>query len=198
MSGLIFQKVEFNLSAFSLKQLPDEGYPEVAFAGRSNVGKSSLINKIVNRTNYVKTSSKPGKTQSLNYFTIDQQLYFVDLPGYGFAKVPKKMRNQWDTLITSYLLNRENLKLVIVIVDIRHETKALDRTLVDWLQFNNIPCQLVYTKCDKLTRNKQAKHAGVLDAGLGLTPDQRVIVSSKTGQGCDDVKERIENICLAH
>ncbi len=191
MSTIHFNNVDFILSAFAKKHLPEEVFPEVAFAGRSNVGKSSLINKLVNRTNLVKTSSKPGKTQSLNYFNIDNKLYFVDLPGYGFAKVSKKMRNQWQTLITSYLVSREMLKLVVVIVDIRHEVKVLDRNLVDWLRHNNLPYQIVYTKADKLTKNKQLKNATALDAGLGIVPHQRIIFSAKTGQGSEEVKQRI-------
>ena len=186
-----FNKVAFLLSAFALKQLPDTDYPEIAFAGRSNVGKSSLINRLVGRTSLVKTSSKPGKTQSLNYFTIDEQLYLVDLPGYGFAKVSKQVRNQWLTLINGYLENREPLKVVVVIIDIRHELKQLDRDLVDWLRYHDIAYQLVYTKADKLPKNRQIKNAVALDAGLSITANDRIIFSAKTGQGLDALKQEL-------
>ena len=137
------------------------------------------------------TSSNPGKTQSLNFFLVDESLYFVDLPGYGYAKVSKQMRNKWQTLISSYVEKRYELRLVVVIIDIRHELKKLDRDLYDWLQYNNIPSQLVYTKADKLTRNKQAQHAAALDAALSITQDQRVVFSAKTGQGLEQLKQSI-------
>ncbi|WP_028584485.1 ribosome biogenesis GTP-binding protein YihA/YsxC [Desulfogranum mediterraneum] len=186
---LNLQKVEFLLSAFSSKQLPDEIYPEIAFAGRSNVGKSSLMNRVLGRSNLVKTSSKPGKTQSLNYFSVDERLYLVDLPGYGFARVSKKVRNQWQDLISSYLENRERLALVVVIVDLRHEAKELDRELINWLRYHRRPYHLVYTKADKLTRNRQNQHAAALDRGLEIQADQRLIFSAKTGQGVDGVRQ---------
>ncbi len=183
------KKVDFLLSVFSMKQLPEAvspevAYPEVAFAGRSNVGKSSLINRLVGRRNLVKTSSRPGKTQSLNFFTVDQQLYLVDLPGYGFAKVSKKVRSSWDDLISDYLEKRENLACVIVIIDIRHELKPLDKDLIDWLRFHDKNFVPVYTKLDKLPRGKQLKNAALLDKGLDLNPEDRVLFSAKTGEGC--------------
>ena len=182
-----FNNVHFLESVFSLKQLPEAVYPEVAFAGRSNVGKSSLINKLVSRRNLVKTSSKPGKTQSLNFFSVDQKMYMVDLPGYGFAKVSKKVQSSWNQLISDYLEKRESLVCVIVIIDIRHELKALDRELVDWLRFQKINFIPVYTKADKLPRGKQLKNAAVLDASLCISADERVLFSSKTGEGCDSL-----------
>jgi len=183
-----FENVSFLQSVYSLKNLPDTLYPEIAFAGRSNVGKSSLINRLVNRRNLVKTSSKPGKTQSLNFFVVDDKLYFVDLPGYGFAQVPRSMRSSWQQLITAYLENRQSLACVVVIIDIRHELKEYDRNLVEWLRFNNIEFLLVYTKADKLSGNKQQQHAAALDAGLTVSPQQRIIFSAKTGKGCEQVK----------
>ena len=183
-----FENVQFLQSVYSLKSLPDDLYSEIAFAGRSNVGKSSLINRLVNRKNLVKTSSKPGKTQSLNYFVVDDKLYFVDLPGYGFAKVPKKIRSSWQQLITGYLENRESLACVVVIIDIRHELKEYDRNLVEWLRYNDIEFMLVYTKADKLSGNKQHQHAAALDAGLTVTRSQRILFSAKTGKGSEQVK----------
>jgi len=186
-----FRKVQFLLSAHAIRQLPDPVCPDVAFAGRSNVGKSSLINRLVDRTNMVKTSSKPGKTQSLNYFLVDEALYLVDLPGYGFAQVSQETRKSWKGLITEYVENRSTLACVIVIIDLRHELKSLDRELIDWLRYLNKPFLPVYTKADKLSRNNQFKHAAALDAGLTLTPDERIVFSARTGLGLDSLRSRI-------
>lgn len=182
-----FSKVEFLLSVHRLKQLPEPLLPEVAFAGRSNVGKSSLINKLIGRKSLVKVSSRPGKTQGLNYFQVGQQFFLVDLPGYGFAKVPKAMQNSWQSLITSYLEKRTTLKCVVVIIDIRHEPKLQDTQLLGWLRDNHIPCLPVYTKIDKISGSLREKNGRILDAGHGVIPSQRILFSSKTGQGRDQL-----------
>jgi GTP-binding protein len=181
----------FITSVHTLGQLPPQDYPEVAFAGRSNVGKSSLMNRILGRKNLVKTSSRPGKTRGLNYFLVNDSLYFVDLPGYGFARVSKKEQARWQELITAYLLERDALVLVVVIMDLRHGLKGMDRDLIDWLKYQDIAFLPVYTKADKLSRNKQARHAATLDAGLGITPDDRLICSAKSGQGCAELLQRL-------
>lgn len=186
-----FKKAQFLISAHALRQLPEPVWPDIAFAGRSNVGKSSLINRLVSRTNLVKTSSKPGKTQSLNYFLIDDSLYFVDLPGYGFAQVPQQIRLAWKGLISEYIETRATLACVIVIIDLRHELKALDRELIDYLRHHKRDCLPVYSKADKLTRNNQLKNAATLDAGLTITAADRIIFSAKTGLGCDELQRRI-------
>lgn len=188
-----FHNVSFLQSVYSIKQLPESVYPEIAFAGRSNVGKSSLINTLVNRRNLVKTSSRPGKTQSLNFFVVDDLLYLVDLPGYGYAKVSMGMRSSWDKLITSYLLTRQNLACVVVIIDIRHELKEHDRNLVGWLRSQDIPFLAVYTKSDKLSGNKLSKNAAALDAALTLNPENRILFSAKTGRGLEKLKSVLEN-----
>ncbi|SDP10165.1 ribosome biogenesis GTP-binding protein YihA/YsxC [Desulforhopalus singaporensis] len=182
-----FSKVKFLLSVHSIKQLPAAELPEVAFAGRSNVGKSSLINKLLGRKGLVKVSARPGKTQGLNYFQVGEQFYLVDLPGYGFAKVPKAMQNDWQGLISTYLQNRSTLKCVVVIVDIRHEPKSQDTQLFDWLRVNNIPFIPVYTKIDKLSGNERMKNATRLDKGHSIHPSQRILFSAKSGQGRDDL-----------
>lgn len=187
-----YSQIEFVISAFSQKQLPEARYPEIAFAGKSNVGKSSLMNRLVNRRSLVKVSSRPGKTQSLNYFEVDNSLYLVDLPGYGFAKVPKGVKNLWQGLITAYIENRETLKCVVVIIDIRHPLKDQDRNLVSWLKDVGVPFLLVYTKLDKITRGQRQKHADSIDAGLGITADERVLFSAKTGEGKEELVERLE------
>lgn len=186
-----FRKVQFLLSAHAVRQLPEPVYADIAFAGRSNVGKSSLINRLVDRTNLVKTSSKPGKTQSLNYFLVDESLYLVDLPGYGFAQVSQQTRKSWQGLITEYVETRATLACVIVIIDLRHELKSLDRELIDWLRYLNKPYLPVYTKADKLSRNQQMKNAAALDAGLTLTAADRIIFSARTGLGLDTLRSRL-------
>ena len=180
-------RVEFITSVFNNSQLPATEYPEIAFAGRSNVGKSSLINKLINRRGMVKVSARPGKTQSLNFFLVEESLYLVDLPGYGFAKVPKKVKNDWQGMITSYLEKRASLRCVVVIVDLRHGVKEQDLELVSWLQMMELPLLLVYTKADKLSRNKQQQQARTLDAGFGVTSDERVVFSAKSGAGMPDL-----------
>jgi GTP-binding protein len=192
-----FRKVQFLLSAHTLGQLPDPVHPDIAFAGRSNVGKSSLINRLVERTSLVKTSSKPGKTQSLNYFLVDESLYLVDLPGYGYAQVSQQLRRNWQGLITDYVEQRSSLACVVVIIDLRHEPKRLDRELIDWLRYLNIPSLPVYTKADKLSRNQQMRNAAVLDAGLTLTAADRIVFSSQTGQGVDSLRSRLNAYVLA-
>ena len=182
-----FSKVEFLLSVHRLKQLPPVELPEIAFAGRSNVGKSSLINTLIGRKSLVKVSSRPGKTQGLNYFRVGDDFFLVDLPGYGFAKVPKIMQNAWQSLISSYLESRESLKCVVVIIDVRHEPKNQDTQLIQWLNEKAIPCLPVYTKIDKLSGNEREKNANLLDAGHGIKSRDRVLFSAKTGQGRDDL-----------
>lgn len=182
-----FSKVEFLLSVHHLRQLPPIELPEIAFAGRSNVGKSSLINTLIGRKSLVKVSARPGKTQGLNFFRVGDDFFLVDLPGYGFAKVPKAMQDAWQSLISSYLENRESLKCVVVIIDIRHEPKKQDTQLILWLKQNNIPCLPVYTKIDKLSGNERDKNAGLLDVGHGVRKEDRLLFSAKTGQGREEL-----------
>ncbi len=178
-----FFNIEFLLSAHRLNQLPAPDLPEIAFAGRSNVGKSSLINTLIGRKRLVKVSARPGKTQGLNYFRVEEQFYLVDLPGYGFAKVPKIMQNSWQSLITTYLETRETLRCVVVIMDIRHEPKEQDTQLVQWLSEKAIPCLPVYTKIDKISGSIREKNARLLDAGHSIKAEDRILFSAKTGQG---------------
>lgn len=187
-------EAEFQISVHSLKQLPSEPLPEAAFAGRSNVGKSSLLNTLFNRKNFVKVSSRPGKTQGLNFFLIPGCCNLVDLPGYGYAKVSKQMQEQWGRLISAYLETREQLRLVVVIVDIRHEAKAQDRELLNWLRQKEIEYLVVYTKADKLSGNKRAARAAQLDAGHGLKPAERLIFSALNGLGRNELIERLSAI----
>ena len=186
----------FQLSVHSLRQLPDADLPEIAFAGRSNVGKSSLLNALFNRKSFVKVSSKPGKTQGLNFFLVPGICHFVDLPGYGYAKVSKQMRAQWGGLISAYLETRAQLRLVVVIMDLRHEAKKQDRELLLWLKQQGIPFLAVYTKADKLSGNKRTHMASALDAGHGLSSEERVIFSATTKLGREELLSRLE-FCLS-
>ncbi len=187
------QQARFLLAAHTLQQLPPPLAPEIAFAGRSNVGKSSLINRLLGRKGLVKTSSKPGKTQSLNFFALGDTLHFVDLPGYGYAQVSKQQRRFWGDLVAGYVEERPNLAAVVVIIDLRHELKQQDLELVDWLRHIGRPYLLVYTKADKLSRNPQEKNAALLDAALKAGRQERIIFSSQTGQGRDQVLARIQS-----
>ena len=186
-----YSEVEFLISAYALKQLPPPLYPEIAFAGRSNVGKSSLMNRLLNRKSLVKVSAKPGKTQSLNYFTVDNSLYLVDLPGYGYAKVPKAIKGLWQGLISDYIESRKTLCCVVVILDIRHPLKDLDLELVNWLRESVVPYLLVYTKLDKITRGQRQQHAAALDAGLRIAPSERLLFSAQTGEGKEELVARL-------
>lgn len=145
---------DFVVGAASLRQLPKDTLKEVAFLGRSNVGKSSLINKLCNRKSIARKSSEPGKTRELNYYLINKQHYFVDLPGYGYAKVPEQIRSSWGKLIEQYLKERESLCLVVQLIDSRHEPTELDLMMVGWLDYYEIPFAVAMTKADKLPRSK--------------------------------------------
>jgi GTP-binding protein len=183
-----FIDIKFLLSVHKLAQLPPETLPEIAFAGRSNVGKSSLINTLVGRKGLVKVSGKPGKTQGLNFFEIPEKMYLVDLPGYGFAKVSRGMQDNWQGLITSYLESRNTLCCVVVIMDIRHGAKVQDTQLISWLKQQNIPYLPVYTKADKLSGNQKQKNAAALDAGHTISSGQRIVFSAKNSAGKEELE----------
>ncbi|MGE6259586.1 ribosome biogenesis GTP-binding protein YihA/YsxC [Heyndrickxia sporothermodurans] len=179
---------ELVISAVRKEQYPDERIPEFALAGRSNVGKSSFINKMINRKALARTSSKPGKTQTLNFYKIEDSLFFVDVPGYGFAKVSKKEREAWGKMIETYITTREQLCAVIQIVDLRHPPSKDDILMYDFLKHYQIPCVVIATKADKIPKGKWQKHLKVTKETLQFDPnDDIVIFSSETGEGKDKV-----------
>ena len=151
--------------------LPDNQFPEFAFAGKSNVGKSSLINGIMNRKNYARTSQEPGKTQTINYYNINNEFYLVDLPGYGFARVPEKVKEQWGKMIENYLHTSKQLLRVFLLIDIRHEPSANDVQMYKWIVHQGFQPVIIATKADKIKPSQREKHLNMLRNGLGL-PDE--------------------------
>ena len=159
---------EFLLSASTTRQFPAATLPEIAFAGRSNVGKSTLINSLLNRKKLVKTSATPGKTQLINFFKINDQFYFVDLPGYGYAKVPESVQRKWQNLVEAYLSERETLRNVVLIIDCRHNPTVQDRQLLEWLEYYQRPSLIVASKIDKLKRGQVQKHLQKIKHDLSI------------------------------
>ena len=184
---------EFVISAVKPEQYPDDALPEIALAGRSNVGKSSLINRLIQRKNLARTSGQPGKTQTLNYYRINESMYFVDLPGYGFARVSQETRKQWGKMIEKYLTERMNLRAVLHLVDIRHAPSAEDVMMSEWLDHIGIETCVVATKADKIPKGKRPAHVKVIREKLGLAKDRPLIVfSSEEGLGKDELWSWIE------
>lgn len=185
----------FLVSAFRENQYPPPNRPEIAFAGRSNVGKSSLINVLVNRKGLARTSSKPGRTQSINFFSVNKALYMVDLPGYGFARVPVKVKKSWKHMVETYLSTRSNLKAVVVILDIRRDPSSGDLELLDWLKYYNIQTILVLTKTDKLSRQKANTRADKIKGQLDdHFPLFSALFSAKTKEGRDALWAIIKDV----
>ncbi|HJA07249.1 MAG TPA: ribosome biogenesis GTP-binding protein YihA/YsxC [Candidatus Mediterraneibacter pullicola] len=173
--------------------LPENRKPEVAFAGKSNVGKSSLINTLMNRKSYARISATPGKTQTINFYNINDRLYLVDLPGYGYAKVSEKEKAQWGRMIERYLHASTQLKAVFLLIDIRHEPSANDKMMYKWIVEQGYEPVIIATKLDKIKRSQVQKHVKMLKEGLGLVPGTKIIpFSSVTKQGRDEIWELIE------
>ena len=185
---------DFMISAVSDQQYPSGTLPEIAFVGRSNVGKSSLINSLLNRKKLVKTSSTPGKTQMINFFDINHELVFADLPGYGFAKVPKAVQKKWQSLVEQYLKNRKNLVTVVLIVDIRRKPTDLDLHMQEWLEQSEVNYVLVATKADKLSQAEQSKQLKkIRQAFLKDANQEMVAYSSKSQRGRKELWKILQN-----
>ncbi len=187
--------VEMVISAVRPDQYPEDGLPEFALAGRSNVGKSSFINRMIGRKALARISSKPGKTQTLNFYKIEEQLFFVDVPGYGYAKVSKTEREAWGKMIERYFTGRKELKAVVQIVDLRHPPTADDCLMYDFLKHYNIPCIVIATKADKIPKGKWDKHKKVVKETLNMEKNDPLIVfSSEKGIGFEETWRTIENL----
>jgi len=177
--------------------LPVNDKPEIAFAGKSNVGKSSLINALVNRKALARTSSQPGKTQTINFYNINDQLYFVDLPGYGYAKVSASIKEKWGAMIEKYLKTSRQLKAVFLLVDIRHEPNDNDKLMYEWILAHGFEPIIIATKLDKISRNQKDKQIRLIREGLKADSSARIIpFSATTKQGRDEIWDCIENLCL--
>jgi GTP-binding protein len=181
---------KFYKSVFKKGNLPTGQIPEIAFSGRSNVGKSSLINTLINRKGIAKTSSTPGRTQSINFIDINNSLYFVDLPGYGYARVPDSVKKDWQHLIEGYLEKRENIKLVILIIDSRRDPREEEAQFADWLKLNGISYAVVITKIDKLKKGKRLKSYSAWQKFLGV--ENVLPFSAVTGEGKGGIWSIIE------
>ncbi|PEQ96804.1 YihA family ribosome biogenesis GTP-binding protein [Bacillus sp. AFS006103] len=178
---------EIVISAVKPEQYPETDLPEFALAGRSNVGKSSFINKMLNRKALARISSKPGKTQTLNFYLINEMLHFVDVPGYGYAKVSKSERAAWGKMIETYFTSREQLRAAVQIVDLRHPPSKDDVMMYDFFKHHEIPCIIIATKADKIPKGKWQKHLKIVRETLDLDKnDQMVLFSSETGLGKDE------------
>ncbi|MCM2531490.1 ribosome biogenesis GTP-binding protein YihA/YsxC [Neobacillus pocheonensis] len=185
---------EIVISAVKPEQYPETSLPEFALAGRSNVGKSSFINKMLNRKGLARISSKPGKTQTLNFYVINEVLHFVDVPGYGYAKVSKSERAAWGKMIETYITSREQLRAVIQIVDLRHPPSADDVMMYDFLKHYEIPCIVVATKADKIPKGKWQKHLKVTRETLNFDKnDHMILFSSETGLGKNEAWAILES-----
>lgn len=189
--------VELIISAVRPEQYPETDLPEYALAGRSNVGKSSFINTMIRRKSMARISQKPGKTQTLNFYKIEEALFFVDVPGYGFAKVSKTEREKWGVMIETYITSREQLRGVIQIVDLRHKPTEDDRMMYEFLKYYDIPVIVIATKADKIPRSKWQKNAKIVRETLDFDPyDKFVLFSSETKMGKDEawqfIKEGME------
>jgi len=191
---MIIKNVEFVKSAAKPHHYPEYDLPEIAFAGRSNVGKSSLINTLIQRKDMVKTSSKPGCTQLINFFLINEILSFVDLPGYGYAKVSKKIRAQWQPMVEQYLSLRKNLYGLILLIDIRRDPKKEEFDLLEWLEAHEMPHLVILTKSDKLSKTKQKKRFLSICSQLQREESQVILFSAKTKKGRDIILDEIENL----
>lgn len=186
-------KADYIISAVGPEQYPGDGLPEIALAGRSNVGKSSFINKMLSRRNLVRTSEKPGKTQKLNYFKINDAFYFVDVPGYGYAKVSKKDKAGWGRMLEAYFSERKVLSVVVQLVDLRHPPSKEDVLMHDYLTYFGHPVVTVATKADKIPKGRHQKNKQIITTDLGLTPeDPFLLFSSLTGFGKDDAWRELE------
>lgn len=192
---MIIRKAELETVCGITSTLPENLLPEFAFAGKSNVGKSSLINGLLNRRALARTSSQPGKTQTINFYNVNDSLYFVDLPGYGYAKVSVEVKAKWGKMIERYLKKSKMLKCIFLLIDIRHDPSANDKMMYDWIVSNGYKPVIIATKLDKLKRSQIQKHVKMVREGLGLAKEDILIpFSAETKQGRDEIWALIESL----
>jgi GTP-binding protein len=191
---MIISSAQFVKSAVTPSQYPPADLPEIAFTGRSNVGKSSLINTLVNRKHLVKTSATPGRTRLINFFVLNTAFSFVDLPGFGYAKVPAAVRKSWGPMIETYLSTRKTLKGVVLIMDIRRIPGLQELNFIQWLRYYTIPAILVLTKSDKLSKNKQITQRKAIADALGVPKEEPILFSAKSRMGKDDLWDALERL----
>lgn len=193
---MIIKSVELETVCGITSTLPVNEKPEVAFAGKSNVGKSSLINALMNRKSLARTSAQPGKTQTINFYNVNETLYYVDLPGYGYAKVPEATKEKWGRMIERYLKSSNQLKAVFLLVDIRHEPSANDKSMYDWIVYQGFQPIIIATKLDKINRSQRDRQIKLIREGLQVTQGTKILpFSSETKQGRDEIWACIEEIC---
>ena len=194
---MIIKKVDLETVCGITSTLPQNTRPEIAFAGKSNVGKSSLINALMNRKSFARISATPGKTQTINFYNINDEIYLVDLSGYGYAKVSQKEKENWGKMIEKYLHTSKQLQAVFLLIDIRHEPSANDKMMYDWIVSQGCHPIIIATKMDKLKRSKVSKHIKMVRQGLGLLPETRLIpFSSVTKQGREEIWNLVEREIL--
>lgn len=192
---MIIKNVELETVCGVTSILPNNELPEIAFAGKSNVGKSSLINGLVNRKALARTSAQPGKTQTINFYNVNKEMYFVDLPGYGYAKVSEKEKINWGKMIERYLHKSEVLRAVFLLIDIRHDPSANDKDMYEWILANGYKPIIIATKLDKIKRSQVQKHIKMLRTGLNVVPGTKILpFSALTKQGRDEILDLIEEI----
>ncbi|ATW28575.1 YihA family ribosome biogenesis GTP-binding protein [Candidatus Formimonas warabiya] len=188
------KRSEYVASAVTPSQYPEACYPEIALVGRSNVGKSSLINRLVNRRNLARTSSQPGKTQTINFYLINAAWYFVDLPGYGFARVSHNTREHWRTMIEKYLSQRSTIQQVWQLVDLRHPPTEQDQQMVQWLSHYRFPKLIIATKADKISKSQRVKNLGIIRNRLDVPETELISFSAESGEGKEKLLSEIEKI----
>ena len=194
---MVIKKVNLDIVIGVTSAIPQTELPEVAFAGKSNVGKSSLINALMNRKSYARTSSQPGKTQTINYYNINDAMFLVDLPGYGYANANQQVKAKWGKMVEKYLKVSKQLRQVFLLIDIRHDPSANDKMMYDWIVANGYHPVIIATKLDKLKRSQIPKHVKAVRTGLGLEKDDILIpVSSQTKQGIPELWETSEQYLL--
>ena len=193
---MVIKNVNLETVCGITSDFPENDKPEIAFAGKSNVGKSSLINSLMNRKSLARTSSQPGKTQTVNYYNINDALYFVDLPGYGYAKTAEVVKEKWGKMVERYLMSSKQLKQIFLLIDIRHEPSQNDKKMYEWIVYHGFSPVIIATKMDKIKRSQISKHIKMIKEGIGAKTETKIFpFSSLTKQGKDEIWDYIVDLC---